>query len=162
MKKSISYWSFSGGLDGSKRVAEAFTEAKAVGFEAVEVCLLETGDVSLASTEADLTRVKRQVDDTISELRQEIDMHVDLPEDKVPEFRPPAGERAPREGSETPQGSETPARRITLPVPEADDYLLPLEVKNAGLSEASRRIEQQYAAQSEPHDPSDYLGGGAP
>ena len=60
MKKSISYWSFSGGLDGSKRVAEAFTEAKAVGFEAVEVCLLETGDVSLASTEADLTRVKRQ------------------------------------------------------------------------------------------------------
>jgi len=103
----------------------------------------------------ELTRVKRQVDDTISELRQEIDMHVDLPED-TPEIRLPAGERAAREGP------ETPARRITLPVPEADDYLLPLEVKNAGLSEASRRIEREYAKQSDPRDPSDYLSGGAP
>ena len=36
MKKSISYWSFPGGLDGSKPAAEAFVEAKAAGFEAVE------------------------------------------------------------------------------------------------------------------------------
>jgi len=63
MKKSISYWSFPGGLDGSKSVAEAFAEAKAAGFEAVEVCLSETGDVSLASSEADLARVKRAAED---------------------------------------------------------------------------------------------------
>ena len=104
----------------------------------------------------ELTRVKRQVDDTISELRQEIDMHVDLLNDRAPVIRPPAGERAARDGS------ASRARRITLPVPEADDYLLPPEVKNAGLSETSARIEREYAGQSEPHDPSDYLGGGGP
>ena len=63
MKKSISYWSFPGGLDGSKPAAEAFVEAKAAGFEAVEVCLSEAGDVSLASTDADLARVKRAAAD---------------------------------------------------------------------------------------------------
>jgi L-ribulose-5-phosphate 3-epimerase len=49
--KSISYWSFPGGLDGSKPVAEAFEEAKKAGFDAVEVCLSEKGDVSLETTE---------------------------------------------------------------------------------------------------------------
>jgi hexulose-6-phosphate isomerase len=63
MKKSISYWSFPGGLDGSKPVAEAFNEAKAAGFEAVEVCLSVTGDVSLASTDADLARVRKAAQD---------------------------------------------------------------------------------------------------
>lgn len=63
MKKSISYWSFPGGLDGSKPVAEAFAQAKSAGFEAVEVCLSETGDVSLASSDADLERVKQAAED---------------------------------------------------------------------------------------------------
>lgn len=49
--KGISYWSFPGGLDGSKPVAEAFVEAKKAGFESVEVCLSDTGDVSLDTTE---------------------------------------------------------------------------------------------------------------
>jgi len=63
MKKSISYWSFPGGLDGSKPVAEAFVEAKKAGFEAMEVCLSVTGDVSLESSDADLARVKRAAAD---------------------------------------------------------------------------------------------------
>jgi len=49
--KGISYWSFVGGLEGTKPVAEAFAEAKRAGFEAVEVCLSDTGDVSLKTTE---------------------------------------------------------------------------------------------------------------
>lgn len=68
MKKSISYWSFPGGLDGSKPAAEAFAEAKAAGFEAVEVCLSETGDVSLASSDADLARVKQASEDSGCEI----------------------------------------------------------------------------------------------
>ncbi len=48
--KSISYWSFVGG-DGSKPVAQAFAEAKKYGYDAVEVCLSETGDVSMQTTE---------------------------------------------------------------------------------------------------------------
>lgn len=104
----------------------------------------------------ELTRVKRQVDDTIADLRQEIDLNLDEPQHTPPPpIRPPAGQRVPQSGAEP----APPGRQITLAVPEADDYLLPLEKKNAGLSEASRRIEQQYAKQSEPRDPSDYLGG---
>lgn len=61
--KGISYWSFPGGLDGSKSVAEAFREAKKAGFESVEVCLSETGDVSLASTERSIVDVTRAARD---------------------------------------------------------------------------------------------------
>ena len=49
--KGISYWSFEGGLEGTKPVAEAFNEARAAGYESIEVCLSETGDVSLETTE---------------------------------------------------------------------------------------------------------------
>jgi len=49
--KSISYWSFPGGLEGTRPVAEVFSHAKRVGFEAVEVALSATGDISLSITE---------------------------------------------------------------------------------------------------------------
>lgn len=49
--KGISYWSFPGGLEGSAPVAKVFADAKKAGFESVEVCLSETGDVSLQTTE---------------------------------------------------------------------------------------------------------------
>lgn len=63
MKKGISYWSFPGGLGGSKPHAEAFVQAKKAGFEAVEVALSVTGEVSLDSTDADLARVKKSAAD---------------------------------------------------------------------------------------------------
>ena len=59
MKKGISYWSFPGGLEGAKPTAEAFAEAKKAGFDAVEVCLGETGEVSLATTERSAKQVLR-------------------------------------------------------------------------------------------------------
>jgi hexulose-6-phosphate isomerase len=49
--KGISYWSFEGGLDGSKPAIEALDNAKETGFESLELCLSETGDVSLETTE---------------------------------------------------------------------------------------------------------------
>ncbi len=38
MKKSISYWSFEGGLDGKKPIKDAMTEAKAAGYDCIELC----------------------------------------------------------------------------------------------------------------------------
>ena len=68
MKKSISYWSFPGGLDASKPVAEAFGEAKAAGFEAVEVAIGMTGEITPDSTEADLAKVKQAAADAGMEI----------------------------------------------------------------------------------------------
>ncbi|MHB1000278.1 MAG: sugar phosphate isomerase/epimerase family protein [Armatimonadota bacterium] len=61
--KGISYWSFPGGLEGSKPVAEAFAEAKKAGYESVEVCLSDTGDVSLQTTEQDAKNIIKAADD---------------------------------------------------------------------------------------------------
>lgn len=64
MIKSISYWSFPGGADGSKPVAEAFREAREAGFDAVEVCLSEAGDVSLKTTEKSAKDIVKAAEDT--------------------------------------------------------------------------------------------------
>ena len=50
MKKSISYWSFKGGLEGTASLADCFREAKSVGFKAVEPALGDTGDVTPKTT----------------------------------------------------------------------------------------------------------------
>ena len=61
--KSISYWSFPGGMEGTRPVAEVFAHAKKAGFEAVEVCLGETGDVSLQTTEQSARNVIKAAGD---------------------------------------------------------------------------------------------------
>jgi len=60
--KSISYWSFVGG-DGSRPVSEAFAEAKKYGFDAVECCLSETGDVSMQTTEKSAKEIVKAASD---------------------------------------------------------------------------------------------------
>ncbi len=62
-KKGISYWSFAGGLEGTKPVAEAFNEAKALGYDSVEVCLSDTGDVSLTTTEKSAREIIKAAQD---------------------------------------------------------------------------------------------------
>jgi len=52
MKKAISYWAFPGGLAGTKPSAEVFAEAKKAGFEAVELAVSATGEISLDSKDA--------------------------------------------------------------------------------------------------------------
>jgi L-ribulose-5-phosphate 3-epimerase len=49
--KSISYWSFPGGLEGAAPVAKVFAKAKKAGFAAVEVALSGGGDLSPSTTE---------------------------------------------------------------------------------------------------------------
>jgi hexulose-6-phosphate isomerase len=53
MKKAINYWSFPGGLEGKKSVKEAIKEAKEYGFEGIELCVFEEGEVSLKTTKKD-------------------------------------------------------------------------------------------------------------
>ncbi|MGQ9513683.1 MAG: hypothetical protein ACUVTL_01300 [Thermoproteota archaeon] len=43
IKKSTNYWSFPGGLEGTKDVRGFVKEAKEFGFDAVELCLLRVG-----------------------------------------------------------------------------------------------------------------------
>jgi len=58
MKKSVNYWSFAGGLEGTKPIGECFSEAKAAGFEAVELCCSEKGALSLRITEKQCTAIR--------------------------------------------------------------------------------------------------------
>jgi L-ribulose-5-phosphate 3-epimerase len=57
--KGISYWSFPGGFAGTKPVREAFVEARKAGYESIEVCLSETGDVSLETTELQAKSIQK-------------------------------------------------------------------------------------------------------
>jgi L-ribulose-5-phosphate 3-epimerase len=63
MIKGISYWSFPGGSEGTKPVVEAFVEAKKAGFESIELCLSDTGDVSLNITEAQAKTIVKAAND---------------------------------------------------------------------------------------------------
>ncbi len=49
--KSISYWSFPGGLENTAAYADVFTKAKAAGYDAVEAAVGETGVLTPSSTE---------------------------------------------------------------------------------------------------------------
>ena len=62
MKKSINYWSFPGGLEGAADIKQFFTQAKAAGFEAVELCIGETGKLSLKSTEKQCATIRAQAE----------------------------------------------------------------------------------------------------
>jgi len=43
MKISASYWMFENGIQGLKPVVEAMSEAKALGYDAIELCIASTG-----------------------------------------------------------------------------------------------------------------------
>jgi hexulose-6-phosphate isomerase len=62
MKKSINYWSFEGGGKGEKPLAEAFGEAKEKGFEAVELCLGEAGELTPQTTEEECKAIKKKAE----------------------------------------------------------------------------------------------------
>jgi hexulose-6-phosphate isomerase len=62
MKKGINYWSFPGGLEGKKDLAEAVREAKALGFQGIEVCLFMEGPLSIEMSDADVAKVKKTLD----------------------------------------------------------------------------------------------------
>lgn len=47
MKKGINYWSFPKGLTGEENIVAAMETAKAVGFDAIELAVFETGSLAL-------------------------------------------------------------------------------------------------------------------
>jgi len=62
VKKGINFWSFPGGLDGTKDFAEATKEAKALGYEGMEVCVFPDGPLSLDMSDSDVAKLKKTLD----------------------------------------------------------------------------------------------------
>lgn len=62
MKKSINYWSFEGGLAGTKDLVEYMQEAKTAGFEAVELCVADKGAFTLGASERECVGLRRQAE----------------------------------------------------------------------------------------------------
>ncbi len=60
MKKSISYWSFEGGLEGTKDIGECFREAKDAGYEAVELAVGPEGEITPETGEKDCIKILDQ------------------------------------------------------------------------------------------------------
>jgi L-ribulose-5-phosphate 3-epimerase len=60
LRKSINYWSFPGGSEGTKNVRECLREAKGLGFDAVELCLSERGEVSLETSGKELEKLAKE------------------------------------------------------------------------------------------------------
>jgi len=63
VQKAINYWSFPGGLEGTKDFAEAVKEAKALGYQGIEVCLFPDGPLSLDMNEAEIANIRSILDD---------------------------------------------------------------------------------------------------
>ncbi len=63
MIKSISYWSFPGGLENTADYGEVFRIAKSLGYEAVEAGFGETGVLTPDSRQAQCDRIKKEAAD---------------------------------------------------------------------------------------------------
>ena len=63
MKKSISYWAFVGGLEGTKDIRECFAEAKEYGFEAVELAIGAEGVLTPATTQKECGQIRKWADE---------------------------------------------------------------------------------------------------
>ncbi len=62
MKKGLNFWSFPGGLDGSKDIKEAVREAKELGYEGIEVCLFGNGPLSLDMSDDQVKEIRRLIE----------------------------------------------------------------------------------------------------
>jgi L-ribulose-5-phosphate 3-epimerase len=59
MKKSISYWAFTGGIEGTKDIRSAMIEAKAAGYEGIELIMFNKGSISLDTPEEKLYEIAK-------------------------------------------------------------------------------------------------------
>ena len=62
MIKSISYWSFQRGLENTHPIEDALAEAKAEGFEGIELCIGPEGALNVETSQADCEAIRGQVD----------------------------------------------------------------------------------------------------
>lgn len=97
------------------------------------------------------TKVRTQVDDTISDFKREIDLTAHVDKEVAPLFREDKRTRA------VPRPSVTrEARPELLPVPEQDDYLSAPSAKDSPVEQEAPVPSQS----TEPKDDDDYLAGG--
>jgi len=70
MKKSISYWSFPGGLEGKSKLnlRGCMKKAKEAGFEGIEFAVAEAGELTLSSTRQDIKKIVQASKDVGIEL----------------------------------------------------------------------------------------------
>ena len=59
MRKAISYWSFPGGLEGTKNIKECLAEAKSFGYQGVELGVYYQGTLSTESSKEDMDQIMR-------------------------------------------------------------------------------------------------------
>lgn len=62
MIKSISYWSVQGGLEGTRPISEALADAKAAGFEGLELCIGLEGVLTPTTTQGECEALRREID----------------------------------------------------------------------------------------------------
>ncbi len=62
MKKSISYWAFPGGMDGTKNIREAMRQARDAGFEGMELCIADTGNLRVDATRKACDAIRKSAD----------------------------------------------------------------------------------------------------
>ena len=60
MKISASYWMFEGGLEATLPVADAMTQAKDLGFDAIELCIGSQGALTHETTQAQCQQIVAQ------------------------------------------------------------------------------------------------------
>ena len=64
MQRGISYWSFKNGMDHTHPIADALKEARQAGFEALELCIAETGVLNVKSTKKECTEIRKLIEDS--------------------------------------------------------------------------------------------------
>ncbi len=62
MTSAINYWSFERGLSGECSAKDAARQAKSAGFEAIELCIAESGVLSVTSSLEDCRRLRVEVE----------------------------------------------------------------------------------------------------
>jgi hexulose-6-phosphate isomerase len=60
--KTISYWSFQGGLEATRPIKSAMQEAKDKGFEGIELCLALTGELTPKTTRRQCEQILKDAD----------------------------------------------------------------------------------------------------
>ena len=63
MKIGANYWMFEGGLEGQKPVVEAMQEAKALGYEAIELGIAGQGVLTEKTGQAECEAIREKADE---------------------------------------------------------------------------------------------------
>lgn len=63
MKIGASYWMFEGGLEGQKPVVEAMQDAKAMGYEAIELCVASQGVLTEKTSQMECEAIRKKADE---------------------------------------------------------------------------------------------------